>query len=337
MPALLVLTLADLWIVGMKPAHYQTPAERTNVFEPTGTVQFLQQDKDIFRIMPLQSPLAASPNWWAYFKLQNAHGYHPAKLKVYQDLLEEPPPRGTGTVGLMAPLASGNFNLLRMTNVRYLIMAQEGLEASDDLDLAHVAEGMAPNGQRVREYVYRLTNELPRAWFVDTYRVVPDPKALLTEMADPRWDPAEEALLLAEPGTAVDPGSSGTVTVTEHRPHHLKAQVSASGNKLLVLSEVYYPPGWKATLDGQEIPILRTNHAFRGLVIPAGTHTLALDFSDPAYTLGRTLSFASYGLIGLVLAGGYLDGRLKRRRAGIREARGADDASPAGAVPASRT
>jgi hypothetical protein len=322
LPVVLLVTMADLWIVGLESAHYQTPAARTNVFQPTGTVQFIKQDPDLFRILPLQSPLAPSPNWWAYFKLQNAYGYHPAKIKIYQDMLDD-----QGPLGLTKPLAGGNFNFLRIANVRYLIMGQPGLEGSAHLDLAHTAEGVAPTGQRVREYTYRLVEELPRAFFVNRYRVIADETALLTAMADPAWDPADEALLMAEPGSAIDPGAGGTARVTEHKPHHLKAELNSPGNSLLVLSEVYYPPGWKATLDGREVPILRTNYAFRGIVVPAGTHTLAMDFSDPAYVSGKTVSLASYGLIAAAILGGFLLDR--RRRAGAFPPAGTESRPPA--------
>lgn len=73
-----VLTVADLWVVGLQTAHYQTPADDSNLFKPTPTVEFLKKDTGLFRILPLNAPLAPSPNWWAYFKLQNAFGYRPA-------------------------------------------------------------------------------------------------------------------------------------------------------------------------------------------------------------------------------------------------------------------
>lgn len=304
-PVLLLVTMADLWIVGLKQAHYQEPGDTSRLFAPTGTVDFLKRDADLFRIMPLASPLAPSPNWWAYFKLENAHGYHPAKLKVYQDMLDE-----DGPLGLSKPLQRGNFSLLRAANVKYLILGQPGLDGAD-LTTVNTTRGTATNGQLADEVTYRLNRALPRAFFVDRYRVLADPKAVLTAMADSRWDPAAEVLLLEEPGSAIQPATGATVRITTHQPHHLKADMEATGNQLLYLSEVWYPEGWSARLDGQPVKVLRANHAFRAIVVPQGRHQLTMDFSDPAFTRGRTISMASYGLIGAALLIGIV---LERRR-----------------------
>jgi hypothetical protein len=306
-PLLLVVTLADLWIVGQKTAHYQEPGNSTGVFQPTGTIEFLKRDTDPFRVMPLNAPLAPSPNWWAYFKIENAHGYHPAKLKVYQDLIDE-----NGPVGLGKQLQRGNFNLLRAANVRYLVIGQAGLGGAD-LTPVNEARGTGPGGQPAVEYTYRLSGPLERAQFVDRYRVLSGPDAALEAMADPRWRPAEEVLLLEEPGVAIEPSAGASVRMTDRRPHHRAFEVTATGTNLLYVSEIWYPGGWTAKLDGQPVDVLRANYAFRAVVIPPGTHTLTFDFRDPAFEQGRTISLASYGLIGLAILAGVL---LERRRRG---------------------
>lgn len=326
LPVLLLVTLADLWLVGLKSAHYQTPGEARDVFKPTGTVEFLKRDTDLYRILPLTAPLSPSPNWWAYFRLQNAQGYNPAKLKVYQDMIDD-----QGPLGLVKPLNAGNFNFLRIANVRYLILGQ-GNVSIPGLTLVNSARGTAPTGQVADEYTYRVNDVLPRAFFVDRCRVISGSKALLTAMADPLWNPAQEALLLNEPGSKIDPAAGATVNVTGFSPHHIKATATATGNNLLYISEVYYPVGWTARIDGRETPILRANYGFRALVVPAGTHTITMDFTDPAFRTGRMVSIASYGLIALVLVAGFLLGR--RRGAPVAAAgASAGDSPPAAAGP----
>lgn len=302
-----VLTVADLWVVGLQTAHYQTPADDSNLFKPTPTVEFLKKDTGLFRILPLSAPLAPSPNWWAYFKLQNAFGYHPAKLKVYQDLIDD-----QGPVGISKALSQGNFNLIRLLNVKYLILNQNGLQIPG-LTLVNAVQVTSANSGG-GEYTYRVEETLPRAFFVETVRVLPDPRQVLTAMADPAWRPDREALLLEDPGAALQPATGSTAVITDYRPHHLKATLNATGNNLLVLSEVYFPPGWHARLDGQPVPILRADYAFRGVMVPAGPHTLEMNFSDPAFERGKSISMASYGVILCgVLAGLVLD---RRRRGG---------------------
>ena len=304
LPLLLVVTLADLWLVGSKPANYQEPGSAGDLFRPTGTVEYLKKDGDLFRILPLNAPLAPSPNWWAWFKLQNAYGYHPAKLKIYQDMLDD-----QGPLGLTKPLQRGNFNFLKAANVKYLILPQAGLEGAA-LSIVNQAQGTAMNGQLAREVTYRLHGFLPRAFFVDRYRVIGDPKATLTAMADATWDPAAELLLMQEPGAAIQPSAGSTVRITEYKPNHIKADLVATGTNLLYLSEVWYPLGWKARIDGRETPVLRANYGFRAVVVPPGSHRLTFDFTDPAFTRGRAISMASYGLIVLtILAGAWLERR----------------------------
>lgn len=301
-----VLTVADLWVVGLQTAHYQTPADDSNLFKPTPTVEFLKKDPELFRILPLNAPLAPSPNWWAYFKLQNAFGYHPAKLKVYQDLIDD-----QGPVGISKALSQGNFNLIRLLNVKYLILNQGGLQVPG-LTLVNAVQVNGTN-QGAGEYTYRVEGTLPRAFFVDTARVITDPRQVLAAMADPAWKPAGEALLSADPGVALQPANGATATITDYRPQHLKATLNATGNNLLMLSEVYFPPGWHAKLDGKVVPILRADYAFRAVVVPPGAHTLEMDFSDPAFARGKTISMAAYGLI---LAGVVVGFVTRRRPAG---------------------
>jgi uncharacterized membrane protein YfhO len=66
--------------------------------------------------------------------------------------------------------------------------------------------------------------------------------------------------------------------------------VTATGNNLLFISETYYPEGWKAYVDGNEIPIYRINYLFRSVVIPAGKHVLEMKFEPRGFYLGKTIS-----------------------------------------------
>ena len=68
----------------------------------------------------------------------------------------------------------------------------------------------------------------------------------------------------------------------------------------LVLSEIYYPAGWKAFIDGKEVPILKTNYVLRGLSVPAGSHTVTLTFNPSSYTLGSTVAWITTILIYLI-------------------------------------
>jgi hypothetical protein len=115
----------------------------------------------------------------------------------------------------------------------------------------------------------------------------------LNQIANGAFDPRDLMYVLNDPGARVDPPAAGaSVEVTEFGIQHLKLKATATGNNLLFLSETYYQPGWKATIDGKEAEIIRANYLFRGLVVPPGEHTIEMRFEPSGFVLGKNLSLA---------------------------------------------
>jgi uncharacterized membrane protein YfhO len=83
----------------------------------------------------------------------------------------------------------------------------------------------------------------------------------------------------------------------------LKYESQSQGNGLAVFSEIYYPKGWIARIDGTETQILRVNYVLRALVIPAGKHTITFDFQPKAYTVGNKITMISSWLMLLIVVG----------------------------------
>jgi hypothetical protein len=163
--------------------------------------------------------------------------------------------------------------------------------------------------------VIRNHAALPRMWFVDRTRVIPGADLHLREIANPAWDPGQEALLFEDVGR-VDPGSRGTATITGYEPREINADLNSPGNCFLVVSEIYYQPGWEAWLDGRPVPIHRTDYALRGIKVPPGSHTLRMRFDPPAFKLGLTISIATYGLLLAALAATLVASRRRTVNAG---------------------
>jgi hypothetical protein len=143
---------------------------------------------------------------------------------------------------------------------------------------------------------------LPRLWFVDRVRVVPDRDAHLRGLADPAWDPRTEALAFETFGS-LDPGQSGTATITRYEPREIRASVESPGNSLLVMSEIYYDAGWHAWIDGQPAPIHRVDYLLRGVVVPPGKHELRMRFDPASFRVGACVSLAAYGSSPFFLSG----------------------------------
>lgn len=93
------------------------------------------------------------------------------------------------------------------------------------------------------------------------------------------------------------------IKLLEHNPPYLKYESESALNGLAVFSEIYYPKGWHAFIDGNEVPILRANYTLRALEVPAGKHTIEFKFEPKPYTIGNKVTMASGWLLLLVVFG----------------------------------
>lgn len=98
--------------------------------------------------------------------------------------------------------------------------------------------------------------------------------------------------------------SAATVTLAEFEPNYIRYETNSATEGFVVFSEIYYPEGWSATIDGNAAPIYRADYILRGLVVPAGTHTIEFRFAPRAYTVGNKITMASAWLLLLVVVGG---------------------------------
>lgn len=89
-----------------------------------------------------------------------------------------------------------------------------------------------------------------------------------------------------------------------YKPNELIYKYSSQGERLAVFSEIYYPAGWKAYVDGAEKSYFRTNYVLRGMVVPGGNHEIKFEFKPSSYYVGDTISLAS-SLIFILLVAGY--------------------------------
>jgi hypothetical protein len=98
--------------------------------------------------------------------------------------------------------------------------------------------------------------------------------------------------------------SAATIRLLEQNPKYLKYESNSSVNGLVVFSEIYYPHGWMAKIDGQESNVIRANYILRAMEVPAGKHTIEMTFEPDAYVIGNKVTMASSWLVLLFLIGG---------------------------------
>lgn len=256
-------------------------------FTPSQTDLQILQDKDpYYRVFDLSSGDPFSDS-----KPSNFHhsigGYTGAKLQVYQDLI-------TGQLQKL------NLSVLNMLNAKYIVVPTQG-------------------GQSAAQ---RNPGALGNAWFVSNINWVKDAKADMDALNAPainnpmdtsmgNFNPAQtvnirDTFKAAIGNYAFGKDSSASIQLTPHgySIKSLKYKSHNSQNGLAVFSDIYYPIGWKATVDGKEVPIFRADYALRAIKIPAGEHTIEFSFESAAYKKGMTLGLIGSILLSLLIAAG---------------------------------
>lgn len=197
-------------------------------------------------------------------------GYHAAKLRRYQELIE-------------AHISKGNMAVFDMLNTKYFIVQGTGGEAQ----------------------AQQNPNACGNAWFVPTYNVVANADEEIKALE--RFDPRQIAFIdkrfeSSLQGIQNGEDSTASIQLLSYRPNHLKYQSQSSKQSLAVFSEIFYEPGWVATIDGKETPIVRANYVLRALNVPAGTHEIEFKFQPKSYFVGEKVSYISSGIILFLLA-----------------------------------
>ncbi|QNH61921.1 YfhO family protein [Hymenobacter sediminicola] len=272
-----VLTLVDLWSVDkryLNDANFQreTVAQQ---FVPSAADQQILQDKDLsYRVLNAANPFNEANT--SYFH-KSIGGYHGAKLRRYQDLIDR-------------QISLNNTQVLNMLNTRYVIVP------------AQAPQQQGQPGQP--EQVQRNPGALGNAWFVNDIQKVQTPdqeiqaltglNAATTAVVDATKFPLAKTSYAA-------PGS--TIALTNYSPDALTYRATATADAFVVFSEIYYADGWNAYLDGKLVPHLRANYVLRAMPLPAGTHTIEFKFEPTEYAIGNTVSLVSSVLLILVLLG----------------------------------
>lgn len=245
---------------------------------------------------------AATPEGWSYRTLpllsspfQNAipayfypsaGGYSGAKLSHYQDLIDNA--LFSGPNGL-------NIGVLNMLNIRYITARGQvnipGFERVEQTQNGVVLENM---------------NVLPKAWFVDSVEILNDQPTVLNSMAE-GFDPVSVAFVTSELSPDIQPDTTSFVEVKDYNANRIAINISRSEPGFLILGEIWYPPGWSATLNGEEIDIIRTNYVLRGFEIPAGEHQLDLQLEPVWYKTGTQIAWLGtfllfgFGFVGVFM------------------------------------
>jgi hypothetical protein len=282
------ILLIDLFIIDAK---YIDPKPRADLegMPSNATVEFLKQQPGVFRVFPL-GELYQFETSFQYFGLHSVGGYSPAKLKIYQTVVDSCFYSGPD------PSFPLNMNVVNMLNAKYLVA--NGQLPPEKFKLVNTDEAK-------RLLTYENADALPRAWFVDTISVVQKSEDALQQLNSPGFDPAATAILEKPLNEFIgSPDSAWSVSIAEYKSREIRLKTRTTATGLLVLSEIYYPAGWNAYVDGNPTEIYRTNYILRSVVVPSGSHEVVFKFEPKFYEIGYVVSNAGWVVaLGCVVVG----------------------------------
>ncbi len=248
-------------------------------FTINGADDEILKDPGYYRVYNLQNPWNEARTSYYHYSLG---GYHGAKMRRYQDLYDSAISDNTRRFIGDAQSGKLDFNkygVLNMLNAKYIVFGP---------DANNIIPNPKANGN---------------AWFVREVAAVNSPTEELKKVNE--INTGEVAVVdnskFKVAGFSYD--SASQIKVVEVTPPHLKYESVSSVNGLAVFSEIYYPKGWNATIDGKEAPILRADYVLRALEIPAGKHTIEFKFEPKPYVIGNKITMASGWVVMLIVLG----------------------------------
>jgi hypothetical protein len=255
------LILLDLWSLGSGLVAV-VPAPLSAYWR----IVAKHSDAEVGRVLPWGLSYAEQ-NGALSNGVRSVFGYNPLEDAAYNAFITAvPDPRA---------------RIYDLLNVRY-VSTTVPLTLGEDDTLTLLAEESGV-------YVYGRQTALPRAWFVSGV-VRGNVAETIAGINRADYDPRELAYVASDDGVCPG-GGSGDVGITRETANTLIARTEGEGG-LAVFSE-RFSPGWRATLDGQRVPIVRANGLLRGVCVPAGDHTVAFNYKPPTLVVGGAVSSAS--------------------------------------------
>jgi hypothetical protein len=279
---IILLVGVDAYTVGkryVRDSSYQHPTAIAAMDAAHIHQEVLQDTTLGFRVLDAVHPFTNGRT--SYYYKRSVGGYHAAKLRRYQDLIEYGLSRECQQVqGVLAKSTATPVMtpLLNMLNTRYFMTAGDGTA------LYYNADAYGP------------------VWFVRDVHVVAGPRQALEALdrVDLKQVAVFDSADLVEsfPSIAC---KAGTINLQIDEPNYLQYAAEIPDNGLAVFSEIFYQPGWYAWLDDQPVTPLRANYLLRALPVPAGKHTITFKFQPQAYVIGGQVMWIVQGLLLLVL------------------------------------
>ena len=285
--ALAVLCLVDMWSVNKRYLYDEQFVEKqvqTQGFQPTETDKMILEDESLdYRVLNLATN-TFNENNTAYWH-KSVGGYHAAKLRRYQEMIEEHISGEMSALfkavadaeGDMEQLDGTGFPVVNMLNTKYFIFPLQG-EQTLPLPNPHA---------------------MGNAWFVNEVQYVNNANEEIEAIHG--LNPSETAVVDKRFEAVVKPmasDSTATIRLVAYEPNYLKYEVDSKTGGTIVFSEIYYP-GWRSSIDGQEVPHGRANYILRAMNVPAGKHEVEFSFDPVSLHVTENIATIALGLLAL--------------------------------------
>jgi len=292
-----LLVLADLWSVDkryLNDSHFVSNREFTNQYpkRPVDDIILKDKDKD-YRVLDLS--ISTFNDSHVSYHHKTIGGYSPTKMQRYQDMIDyfivpQMQKIGQDISGSKtieeAQAKLGDYPVLNMLNTKYIIVGGENPPLIN-------------------------SKAMGNAWFVNDVKWAKDAKeeiSLLGEIDVRNYAVVSNEFTKDVEGISLGDTSlnaaSDTIMLTGYAPNRLNYQYNTTKDRVAVFSEVYYPAGWKATIDGKSAEIFRADYILRALKLPLGSHQIEFVFAPESFRKGAIYSRISSGLLLLLLLAG---------------------------------
>ncbi|MCD7710540.1 MAG: YfhO family protein [Porphyromonadaceae bacterium] len=273
-PGVILLCLVDMWAVDKRYLNSEQFIPRQDTKNFAVSYPKSQADKDIlqdkdpyYRVYNLTTNSFNDGATSFYHK--HIGGYHAAKLGRYQDLIEH-------------QISKGNPQVINMLNTKYFIVPDANRQPQAQLN----------------------PDALGNGWFVEEIKWVDNANEEMAALDD--FNPAHTAVMDKSfaalfQGKSITADSTASVRLTSYSPEELRYNVSSQTGGAVVFSEIYYPHGWKATIDGVQTPIARTDYVLRAIYVPAGSHEVILSFNPTSVRTTETIARCGFGVFAIVI------------------------------------
>ncbi|MBI5541207.1 MAG: YfhO family protein [Bacteroidia bacterium] len=268
-----VLFIADLWPVNKRYLNndmFISKADQRAPFLPSqANLDILKDTDPNFRVLNIAANTFNDAST-SYFH-KSIGGYHGAKMKRYQELIDK-------------QISKNNMQVLNMLNTKYIIVPTKD------------------KGPVAQQNPYAMGN----AWFVKSYKLAENADSELSALTN--FDPAKEAIVDKRYASMLttfksDSDSTSYIKLTKYSPNYLSYESNSKVEQLAVFSEIYYDKGWNVFIDDKPATYFRANYVLRAMIIPASKHKIEFKFEPEGYIIGEKVSLASSILLVLMLLG----------------------------------